>query len=75
MLFPVRHGRPTGRPYKKHPDAIADAWTPLSRRGRHFLRLFLLLRRHILQRDNDIHWLDLDTMTTDEAVQKILNLL
>ena len=73
-LYPYRHLNsltPVG--YKELVTVIDGVW-PLDmaiERIKKNTRVYAKKQLTWFQRDNDIHWLDLDTLTTDEAVQQI----
>lgn len=73
-LYPYRHLNSLNTVGYKELFNVLDGVWPLDmavERIKKNTRVYAKKQLTWFQRDNDIHWLDLDTLTTDEAVQQI----
>lgn len=77
-LYPYRHLNSLNTVGYKELFQVIDGNWPLEmavERIKKNTRVYAKKQMTWFQRDNDIHWLDLDTLTTDEAVARVMELL
>ena len=77
-LYPYRHLNSLNTVGYKELFQVLDGNWPLPmavERIKKNTRVYAKKQMTWFQRDNDIHWLDLDTLTTDEAVNRVMEIL